>query len=87
MALVLTKKIRIQWDGPVSVDPAFIMSREALVNRYVAEDRTDGFWEGNAEVTIRSFINTASAQEFIKEIADINLEYNRVILSSSITDI
>jgi hypothetical protein len=69
------------------VDPAFIMAREALVNQYVAEDKTDGFWEGNAEVTIRSFIDTASAQDFIREIAEINLEYNRVILSSSITDI
>ena len=87
MALVLTKKVKIIFDGPISVDPAFIMAREAIVNQLVAEEKTDGFWEGNAEITIRSFIDTASAQEFIREITALNLEYNRVVLSSSITDI
>jgi hypothetical protein len=90
MALVLTKKVTTAWDGPISVDPAFITARDNFINQLIAEGKTDGqWWAGNEDSTTgyRHFIDIESAQEFVRGIVEISAPTNRVLLSSSITDI
>jgi hypothetical protein len=85
MALILTKKITVVWDTPSSTDPERIAVRDALIDRLVDEGKTNGLWQGDATTTTRSFVDQASAEEWLAAVIANNPD--RTLLSQTVVDL
>ena len=83
MAITLTKRLSVTFDTESTFSHS--PDRIAFINKIIAEEKTDGFFNGDKLSTQRDFVDQAAAEEFLVVLKEWNP--NRNIVSISITDI
>jgi len=86
--MVLTKLLKLEWD--VDRSEKMYLAGKAVVDKFVAEGKTDGEWEKNPDVEFGGqwkFVDQAAVEEYLAAITTAGIANGRTLLSSTITDI
>ena len=84
----LTKLVKFSWE---TIKPdEMTAAADAIIATMVSEGKTDGVWAKNLDADFggqMGFIDQSSAEEYQTSIGALGPIYNRILISSSITDI